>query len=177
MTKDVEYSGAQKDLFWTLVRREFRSMDFVTPHMTNPTIADNDGIVQLGATALTGDYSSNLTGLFAWKFILCEAFLSNGEFSYIRSDPEFYTKDSGGVPTVTTSACKLSGGDIGHCGWQCNHEGGADSDRKGHLLWYLESPQTTGTKVAIGNGQGLFTTTLTGLTNDTGISYRCLCKQ
>lgn len=134
---------------------------------TGPTIASsitNDGN---GSTA----YTSNLVGLTAGTTYYVRAYATNSVGTAYGDELTFPTNEvTAAVVTTTevttvTSVSAIAGGNI-------TDAGGGNITARGICWGTSANPTIAGNKTTSGTGPGVFTGTLTGLTNGTTYYYR-----
>ncbi len=131
----------------------------------NPTIAESKTIDGNGAA----NFTSNLVDLVEGTTYFVRAYATNSVGTAYGNEVSFATNAvTGAVLTTTeitsvTSVSAVAGGNITNAG------GGTISERG--ICWGT-SPSPTVKKTASGTGSGIFTVTLTGLTDGTTYYYR-----
>jgi uncharacterized protein (TIGR02145 family) len=125
-----------------------------------PSITDNKTTDGTGK----GIFASNLTGLTANTTYYVHAYATNSAGTAYGNQESFTTDQASVTPTVTTSSATDVATTSATVGGNITSDGGETVTERG--IWYSanSSPETTGTKLQIGNGIGIFSTSLTGLT-------------
>ncbi len=131
----------------------------------------------------TGTFSTSLTGLSASTTYYIKAYATNSAGTAYGDEVNFTTEQTIVSPTVTTSSASDITETSATVGGNVTDDGGATVTERGVYYSTSASPETTGTKLQIGSGTGIFSTSLTGLsagttyyikayaTNSIGTSY------
>jgi len=133
----------------------------------NPTITSAKTDDGNGSTA----YTSDLTGLTASTTYYVRAYATNSVGTAYGNEVTFATGEvTGAVLTTTevntvTSVSAIAGGNI-------TDTGGGTITERGICWGTSANPTIAGNKITSGTGPGIFTGTLTGLTNGTTYYYR-----
>jgi hypothetical protein len=128
-----------------------------------PTTADT----KVGAGTGTGSFTSNMTGLTASTIYFVRAYAINSLGTAYGSQETFTSSMSLSPATVTTSApTNLTSTGV-TLGGNVTSDGNATISERGVVYATTQTPTTSNTKVAIGNGTGIFTSNITGLTANT----------
>ncbi|MEI7420472.1 MAG: fibrobacter succinogenes major paralogous domain-containing protein [Prolixibacteraceae bacterium] len=138
---------------------------FVYGIVQNPTISNNKVAVGNG----TGTFTTTITGLAAGTTYNVRSYAINSQGPAYGNQITFKTTAStvismatvvtAAVSAITTTEATLNGNVTG--------DGNATVTERGFVYGTAQNPTTSDTKVAVGNGNGTFTTTLTGLTAGT----------
>lgn len=130
----------------------------------NPTISDNKNL--LGSKHSRGNFSADIAGLLPNTTYHVKAYAINlQETAYgdqitfktaLNSIPTLTTTD---VVTFTSTSAKVAG--------NVTADGNATVTDHGVYWGTSQSPEATGTKLQIGSGTGIFSTTLSGLSPNT----------
>lgn len=97
---------------------------------------------------------------YYWKII------AKDNFGNSTTGP-IWSFTSASKPTVTTSVISNPGSTSAIVGGSVTLDGGVSVSERGVYWGESSNPETTGTKLQIGNGIGIFSTSLTGLKNST----------
>ena len=128
-----------------------------------------------------GEFSTSLTSLSSGTIYYIKAYATNSIGTSYGSQESFTTLVA--TPTVTTSSVSNIAEISATVGGNVTADGGATVTESGIYYSTTSSPETSGTKLAIGSGTGEFSTSLTGLpagtvyfikayaTNSAGTSY------
>jgi uncharacterized protein (TIGR02145 family) len=130
----------------------------------NPTIDDNKTNDGTGA----GSFTSSLNGLTANTTYYVRAYATNSKGTGYGSPVTFRTSEIQiSLPTVSTSAITNITETTATCGGNVTDDGGGTITTRG-VCWNTTGNPTTGdSKTTDGSGTGSFTSSLTGLTNNT----------
>jgi len=135
----------------------------------NPTIAlatktsDGNG---------TGTFVSNISGLTAGVLYHVRAFATNSVGTAYGADLTFTTNTTASTPTVITTAMSAVSLTTATSGGNVTSDGGATVSVRG-VCWALTAnPVATGSHTSDGNGTGIFSSNLTGLTLNTTYHVR-----
>ncbi|MCK4746168.1 MAG: hypothetical protein KAT15_03995, partial [Bacteroidales bacterium] len=140
--------------------------------LSNPTVLSNDGMVKLGETNSTGEFTGTIATLDPGATYYLRAFLTNRDSTTYGKDYVFTTKELQDTPVVTTTAAASVTETSAVVGGTVTSDGGSDVTDRGIYYGTSTDPKTTGTKIQVGSGLGTFTTTLTGLAEST--TYYCV---
>lgn len=113
-----------------------------------------------------GVFESSVTGLQQNTKYYLRAYAINAVGTSYGQQLEF-TTNLVVVPTVTTSEVKELMGVSATVGGEVRSDGGRDVTDRGIYFSTSENAETTGTKLQIGYGTGIFSTNLTGITKGT----------
>ncbi|MCH7658220.1 MAG: fibrobacter succinogenes major paralogous domain-containing protein [Bacteroidetes bacterium] len=130
----------------------------------NPTTANNK--TQLGSKNSTGNFSGNLTGLSANTTYYVRAYAQNKDgISY--GDQKSFSTLAYSLPTVTITPISNITENSAQSGGNITDNGGALVTARG-VCWSTSSnPTTADSKTTDGSGTGSFTSSITGLTQNT----------
>jgi len=129
----------------------------------NPTITDDFTTDGSG----TGSFTSSLTGLTQNTTYYVRAYATNSVGTAYGDEVNFTTEQTIVSPTVTTSSASDIAETSATVGGNVTDDGGATVTERGVYYSTSSSPETTGTKLQIGSGTGVFSTSLTGLSAGT----------
>ncbi len=135
----------------------------------DPSIEKNEGIVDLGKANAVGEYSTIISGLSPETTYYIRAFISNYDLSTYGKVMNFTTSKEVKVAsaTVTTIAAKHILESSAVLGGEVTGDGGESVMERGIYYSTSSDPVNNGTKVAIGMGLGVFSTTISGLASNT----------
>lgn len=132
----------------------------------NPTTANQ--IVTSGTG--TGSFTCNITGLSASTMYYVRAYAINSE-GVAYSAQKYFTTSSGGgnatTPTVTTSTPSNITTNSATCGGNVTSDGGANVTARGVCWSTSQNPTISGSHTTDGTGMGTFTSSITGLAENT----------
>jgi len=129
----------------------------------NPTIADSKTTDPVGTG--TGTFTSNLTGLTAGTAYHVRAYATNSSGTAYGNDLTFTTL--AGTPTVTTTAVTAPTQTGATTGGNVTSNGGAPVTARGVCYGTAALPTVEGPHTTDGTGDGVFVSTLSGLTPGT----------
>ena len=129
-----------------------------------PTLTNNDGKISGGSG--DGFYSATIKNLEYDKPYFVRAYADNGKVAYSSVFKDFVTKKKKGKPTVTTTAPINITATSATLGGNVSSDGNAEVTERGVYYGTSQNPESTGTKVKIGNGTGSFSEELTELDTD-----------
>lgn len=122
---------------------------------------------QLGSQSSTGIFSCDINGLAAeTKYYIRAYTQSDGVISY-GNEKSFTTKEMAVIPSLNTYSIAVFSETSATVGGNVTADGGDPVSERG--VYYSTSPgaDRTGTKLAIGDGTGVFSASITGLTPGT----------
>ena len=130
----------------------------------NPTTANT----KVASGSGTGSYTCNLSGLQPNTTYYVRAYAINSKGTAYGTQVTFTTSKSISLPTVTTTIVSSIRFNYAMTGGNVTSEGGASVTDRGVVYSTTKNPTTTSaTKVASGNGVGVFTTPLENLSPNT----------
>ncbi len=129
----------------------------------NPTVAGNKTIDSTG----TGNFISALTGLSANTTYYVRAYATNSIGTTYGNDVIFTTSSAPSAPTVSTGSITNISQTSASGGGNVLSDGGAAVTARGVCWSTSANPTVTGNKTIDGNGNGNFTSSLTGLSANT----------
>jgi len=116
----------------------------------------------------TGSFISSITGLTANTTYYVRAYATNSAgTAYGLPQISFKTLQNVSTPTVTTTSVTTYTTTSATVGGNVTASGGTTVSERGVYWGTSQNPQTTGTKLQIGSGTGLFSTSLSGLIPNT----------
>ena len=128
-----------------------------------PTIADST-VGEVGYKSFPiGSFTKSLTGLTPGTTYHCRAYAQNSAGVAYGSEVDFTTDD---VPVVTTDAITAIAGTTATGGGEVTDEGGDDVTARGVCWNTTGSPTTADSKTEDGAGDGVFVSSLAGLTKN-----------
>ncbi|MBQ2187877.1 MAG: hypothetical protein II401_04900 [Bacteroidales bacterium] len=113
----------------------------------------------------TGSFSSNMTGLNYNTTYYVRAYATNSKGTSYGDEKTFTTNRV--APTVTTKEVTSVTSNSAVCGGNVTSDGGANVTARGVCYGTSQNPTISGNHTSDGNGTGQFTSTLTGLTDNT----------
>jgi uncharacterized protein (TIGR02145 family) len=128
-----------------------------------PTLADSNTSDGTGI----GVFSSSITGLSSNITYYVRAFATNPVGTSYGNELSFTTAVTLLTPTVTTIAISDIASTSATVGGEVTSDGGDAVSDRGIYYSLSADAETTGTKLTIGSGTGVFSTSLTGLTEET----------
>lgn len=129
----------------------------------NPTISGNHTTDGNG----TGEFTSNLTGLEENTTYYIRAYATNSEGTSYGSQKTFITSQNVVVPTVTTSEVTNISTTSASCGGNVTSAGNGTISARGVCWSTSQNPTTSNSHSIDGTGTGAFTSSITGLTENT----------
>jgi len=126
----------------------------------NPTTANNKTINGTG----TGVFTSSITGLTATTTYYLRAYATNIAGTAYGNEITFTTIN---LPSLTTKATSAITGTTATSGGNVTNDGGATVTARGVCWSTSANPTTANSKTIDGNGTGVFTSSITGLTATT----------
>lgn len=131
----------------------------------NPTISNNHTTDGTG----TGSFTSSITGLVESTTYYVRAYATNSKGTAYGTQQSFTTNGGGSntTPTVTTSTPSNVTTNSATCGGNVTSDGGATVTARG-VCWSTSSnPTINGNHTTDGTGTGTFTSSITGLAENT----------
>ncbi len=122
---------------------------------------------KLELTSGAGEYSTSLSSLFEGTKYYVKAYATNSKGTSYGSEESFTTDITILLPTVTTSAPTDISDNSATVGGNVTDDGGVAVDERGVYYGTASNPETAGTKLVIDNGTGVFSSSLTGLIEET----------
>jgi hypothetical protein len=129
--------------------------------VSNPTTANFKSINGTGA----GSYTSNLTQLSANTIYYVRAYYINSSGTFYGNEQIFLT--SATTPTVVTADTSNVSKTTAQCGGTITNDGGSSISGRGVCWNTSANPTTSNNKTEDGVGSGSFTSTITGLSQNT----------
>ena len=114
----------------------------------------------------TGEFNHNITGLSASTTYYARAYATNRNGTYYASNIVSFTTTNG-LPTVTTTAVTDVTTNTAKSGGEVVNNGGYNVTARGVCWNTMGSPDLSDEYTTNGNGNGVFTSNLTGLTLNT----------
>ena len=127
----------------------------------NPTTSDTHTSDGTG----TGSYTSSLSSLSYNTTYYVRAYATNSKGTSYGEEKTFTTNKI--APTVSTTAATSITANSAVCGGNVTSDGGANVTARGVCYGTSQNPTISGNHTSDGNGTGQFTSTLTGLTENT----------
>ena len=127
----------------------------------NPTTSDSHTTNGIG----TGSFTSNITGLTYNTTYYVRAYATNSKGTSYGEEKVFTTSKL--APTVTTNDVTSITSNSAVCGGEVTSDGGAEVTARGVCWNTSPNPTTSNYYTSNGNGTGTFTSSLTGLTENT----------
>jgi uncharacterized protein (TIGR02145 family) len=115
----------------------------------------------------TGVFSSNLPGLNPKTTYYITAYAINSKEPAYGLQVSFTTLPSLSIPIVTTTPVTVFAATSATVGGNVTADGGATITERGVYWGTSQNPESTGTKLQIGSGTGIYSTNLTGLIPNT----------
>ncbi len=112
-----------------------------------------------------GAFTSTLTDLSPNTTYYLKAFATNNQGTAYGNEISFTTLAN--LPTLTATVVSIFTASSAVCGGEVTNDGGAQVSERGVCYSTSQNPTTTNNKTAIGNGTGVFSTMITGLTANT----------
>jgi hypothetical protein len=131
----------------------------------NPTLEDS--LAENGTG--TGSFVSNITGLSLGTTYFVRSYAVNSSGAAYGNEYFFTTLN---FPTITTTAVSLVTGNSATCGGNISYNGGAVVTTRGICWNTTGNPTIADPHIAIGDGTGIFSTGVTGLTIGTTYHVR-----
>jgi uncharacterized protein (TIGR02145 family) len=122
---------------------------------------------KLPISSVTGAFSANLPGLTPNTLYYVKAYAINSQGPAYGLQTSFTTLKNLTIPIITTTTVTSFTSTTATVGGNVSADGGATVTERGMYWGTSQNPETTGTKLQIGSGTGLFTTNLSGLTQST----------
>ena len=135
---------------------------------TNPTIANTKTTEGTGS----GTFTSSITGLSNNTTYHVRAYATNSAGTAYGDDISFTTGTAITTPTITTTALSAITATTATSGGNITDNGGADVTARGVCWSTSVNPTTANTKTTEGTGSGTFTSSITGLSNNTTYHVR-----
>ena len=129
----------------------------------NPTISGNKTNDGSG----TGSFASEITGLVENTTYYVRAYATNSVGTAYGNHVSFTASDEISIPTVTTTAVTSYTSTTAVCGGNVNFDGGSDVTARGVCWNTTGTPTTSDDYTSDGSGTGSFTSSITGLTENT----------
>ncbi|MBQ6083149.1 MAG: hypothetical protein IJK92_02175 [Bacteroidales bacterium] len=127
----------------------------------NPTTSDSHTTDGSG----TGSFNSTITGLTYNTIYYVRAYATNSKGTSYGEEKLFTTSKL--APTVTTNDVSSITTTTAICGGNVTSDGGASVTARGVCWSTSQNPTTSGNHTTDGNGTGTFTSSITGLTENT----------
>jgi hypothetical protein len=127
----------------------------------NPETSGNKLAIGTGS----GVFSGNLTGLISNTTYYVKAFATNKIGTAFGTQVSFTTGSE--LPTVTTNAITVFTSSSATVGGNVTVNGNVTVTERGVFWGTSQNPETSGTKLAIGTGNGTFSGNLSGLSSNT----------
>ena len=134
---------------------------FVYNTTGNPDLNDN----KIGRGSGIGSFTFTFTSMSTNTTYYVRAYAINSKGTAYSEEKNVTLQ--GGLPTVSTSSVTDITETSATVGGNVSDEGGSSVTETGIYWGTSSNPETTGTKLSIGNGTGAFSTTLTGLSANT----------
>lgn len=115
----------------------------------------------------TGTFSTTLAGLIANTNYYIKAYAINSQGSGYGDQVSFKTSQNIVIPIVSTTSVTTFTSNSATVGGNVSSDGNATVTERGVYWGTSQNPETTGTKLQIGNGTGSFSNSLTGLSPNT----------
>lgn len=143
---------------------------FVYGTNQNPTTSDTK--IQVGNG--TGQFTTNLSGLVAGTNYYVRSYAVNSQGTAYGNQITFNTSatPSATLATLLTAPATAITSTGANLAGSVTNDGNATVTERGFVYGTTQNPTTSGTKVAVGNGTGTFTTTLKGLVEGTNYYVR-----
>lgn len=135
---------------------------------SNPTTSNS--VVNNGSG--TGVFISNITGLTATTIYYVRAFASNIVGTAYGNQVNFTTSSISTIPVLTTTAVSAITPITATSGGEITSDGGASVTARGICYSINSNPTTLNSVVNNGNGTGIFTSNISGLTASTIYNVR-----
>ena len=129
----------------------------------NPTTANNKVVMGSG----TGSFSNTVTSLTANTPYYVRAYAINSQGTAYGAQVSFTTAPAAALATVTTTPADSIGTTSAFLGGNVTSDGNTTVTERGICYSTTQNPTTANNKVAMGNGTGSFSNTVTGLTANT----------
>lgn len=130
---------------------------------TNPIISGNHTTDGSGV----GPFISNITSLSSNTTYYVRAYATNGIGTSYGNEITFITSSSAGMPVVVTNNVTNATSSSALCGGNVTSDGGSSVTARG-ICWSTSSnPTVSGSHTTDGTGNGIFSSTLTGLSSST----------
>lgn len=130
----------------------------------NPTT--NDLKTQLGAKNSTGNFTGNLTGLSAGTTYYVKAYAQDAKGIYYGQEKTFKTL-AVSLPEITTTSISIITENSAQSGGNITVDGGATITARGVCWSTSQNPTITNSHTSDNSGPGSFTSSLTGLIQNT----------
>jgi len=130
----------------------------------NPTTINNK--TQLGSKSSIGNFSGNLTGLSANTTYYVRAYAQNKD-GFFYGDQKSFSTLAYSLPTVTTTSISNITENSAQSGGNVTDDGGAEVTARGVCWSTSQNPTITDDHTTDVSGTGSFTSSITGLTQNT----------